>query len=141
MPHGSRIRSCKNTSNRFPLTTSTIRPSVLIPELLYCQRVPGSKFSGTFEYDITNSARVLSFLGEDTFGWPEVCVSRSRIVIGREGFFKTRRSFARSLTIHFPLNSGRCFSTASSTDSFPSSCSIRMHTPANGLVMLAIQNK
>ena len=33
----------------FPLTISTIRPSVLIPGLLYCQRVPGSKLSGDFE--------------------------------------------------------------------------------------------
>ena len=60
---------------------------------------------------------------------PEVCVSRWRIV--------TRAGLPSA--VFRPSNSGRCFSTGSSTESLPSSWSIRTAVAVIGLVIEAIQ--
>ena len=60
---------------------------------------------------------------------PEVCVSRWRIVIVTGLPSTDLRS----------LNSGKCFWTGSSTDSFPSSWSMRTAVAVTGLVIEAIQ--
>ncbi len=72
-------------------------------------------------------------------GMPEVCVSRSRRVIGRGGFLSVTESSDRVATIIRPTNSGRCFSTGSSIASFPSSASIMTAIAVIGLVIEAMR--
>ena len=72
-------------------------------------------------------------------GRPDVCVSKSRIVIGRDGFLSVNESPSRDAISSCPLNSGRCFSTGSSTDSFPSSCKIMIPIAVIGLVIDAMR--
>jgi len=42
IPSGLKIRCARNSSKRWPLTTSTMRPSELMPVWQYCHFVPGS---------------------------------------------------------------------------------------------------
>ncbi len=68
-------------------------------------------------------------------GWPAVCVSRSRTVIGRLGFLRVSVSAVLESKSICPLNSGRCFSTGSSSDSFPSSTNSMIPIAVIGLVI------
>ncbi len=61
------------------------------------------------------------------------------MVIGRGAGTSIFSSLPASLINHWFLNSGRCFSTVSSTFNFPSSCNINTATAVTGLVMEAIQ--
>ena len=62
-------------------------------------------------------------------------------MIGRDGFLSVMVSPDCSATSIWPRNSGRCFSTGSSTASFPSSTSIMMPMAVIGLVIEAIRKR
>ena len=73
---------------------------------------------------------------------PEVCVSRSRIVIAPIGRDELDVRFLVLSTATFiALNSGMNFETGSSSRIFPSSISIITATPVTGLVEEAMRNE
>src|SRR3954469_19226416 len=103
MPSGFKIRSCTNSANECPDATSTILPSTLMPELQYSHLLPGANFSGSCEYAMASSARVQFGRGAGTSFKPEVCVSKSRRVIGRGALFKVIESTDLLSTSHWFL--------------------------------------
>ena len=132
MPSGSKIRSCTNTSNVFPLITSTMRAAALMPLCVYFHFSPGSYCIGVASQIFTRSASVFASCaaGPDASPRPEVCVRICVIVRFAglpDGVFRSAKP-------------GRYFATGSETFSLPSSWSIRTATPVTGLVIDAIQN-
>src|SRR5436190_15164270 len=98
-----------------------MRPRTFIPELQYSHLLPGGNFKGNCEYAIASSARVQFARGAGTSLRPDVCVSKSRNMIVRGAFLRVMVSPLLLSINHWFLNSGRYFSTGSSTDSLPSS--------------------
>ena len=72
---------------------------------------------------------------------PAVCERTSRTVIGCAGFFSTSRPSPFSATTIWPRNSGRYFSTGSSSRTFPSSTSIIRAVAVIGFDIEAIQKR
>ncbi len=133
MPSGSKRRRWRKSGYDCPETTSTILPSELIPDWQYCHFVPGSNCSGFAAKWGIRSASLLAAL--DSCGvasaMPEVCVNRCRSV-SLAGFPSGVLRLA---------SSGRYFDTGSSTESLPSSWSIKMAVAVTGLVIEAIQKR
>ena len=83
-PSGSNSRCCMKSAYAMPLTTSMMRPPVLMPQLLYSYFVPGSCRSGCCAYSATFSAsecvcfKDLSLARIKPLVWPMI----SRTVIG-----------------------------------------------------------
>src|SRR3954454_7841216 len=102
-----------------------------MPDWQYCHFDPGSNCVGFAATAGTRSPSVLAArdCSGDGSAMPDVCVSRCRSV----------RLAGLPLGVLSPPSSGTYLATGSSTDSFPSSWSMRIAVAVTGLVIDAIQ--
>ena len=141
IPSGSKTRSFRKSSQRFPVTTSTTAAPMSMPTLEYWTLVPGSKRIGC---DAAVAATDLNGMRRDhppistplgsSNGNPPVWFITILTVSSLFAFTRVLTPSSFEVSTQSSLNSGRYLETGSSSEILPSSTRMAIVTPQKPFV-------